>query len=195
MNSVTVGGRIMSRLRVVSSFLSILFALVLVGAARADTIKEFFIQDSTASNVSGGTLGSCTFLALCSFSGTMMVDVTAGSITTWDITFPGVPTFDNCCTFQRPFSSLLWEASSSNNASDRLNLDIRATHTPASLVGFDGGSIVGLHVDTPTGRVHYFILSGSVTPTTTVIPEPGTLCLLGTSVIGLAGMVRRRLRL
>ena len=178
----------MSRLRVVSSFLSILFALVLVGAARADTIKEFFIQDSTASNVSGGTLGSCTFLALCSFSGTMMVDVTAGSITTWDIAFPGVPTFDNCCTFQGPFPSF-WEAISSNNASDRLVLDIRATHTPASLVGFDGGSIVGLRVDSPTGRELYFILSGSVTP----VPEPSSLALLGSGVLGLAQVIRRKL--
>src|SRR5215469_15175261 len=127
-----------------------LMALVLVGAARADTITEFFIQDSTASNVSGGTLGSCTFLHLCSFSGTMMVDVTAGSITTWDITFPGLPTFDNCCTSQRPPFASFWEAISSDNAGDRLILDIRATHTPASLVGFDGGSIAGLRVDSPT---------------------------------------------
>jgi hypothetical protein len=29
----------------------------------------------------------------------------------------------------------------------------------------------------------------------TAVPEPGTLALLGTSVIGLAGMARRRLRL
>jgi len=70
-----------------------LVALVLAGAARADTIKDFFVS-GTATNVSGGMLGSCAAEATCSFSGTMMVDVTSGILETVHITFPGLLTFD-----------------------------------------------------------------------------------------------------
>lgn len=55
------------------------------------------------------------------------------------------------------------------------------------LEGFNGGTITGVSADF---RV-YENLGGRIAP----VPEPGTLGLSGTSVIGLAGMVRRKLRL
>jgi hypothetical protein len=56
-----------------------LIALVLAGAARADTIKGFVVK-GTAENTSGMDLGSCEENSVCSFSGTMMVDVTSSTM-------------------------------------------------------------------------------------------------------------------
>ena len=96
-----------------------LIVLVLAGAARADTIKDFFIKNGTATNVSGGNLFGCLDGATCSFSGTMMVDVTSsaafpdGTVTAYDITFPGVAPF-SCCSSQGPSGSG-WFANSNNS--------------------------------------------------------------------------------
>ena len=88
---------------------AVLITIVLAGAARADDIQDFVVA-GTAQNVSFGSLGSCAELAICSFRGTIMVDVTAGLVTAWNITFPGLAAFDNCCTFQAVLSSNIWTA-------------------------------------------------------------------------------------
>src|SRR5262249_44071025 len=123
-----------------------LIVLVLAGAARADIIKEFVVS-GTAKNVSGEQLGSCAPDAFCSFSGTLKVNVTSssahpdGTVTAVDITFPGLEPFDICCDFNGPDQENLWGADSLNHKREALVFDFTTMHTPASLVGFGGGTI------------------------------------------------------
>jgi len=57
-----------------------------------------------------------------------------------------------------------------------------------------GGFVHFVAVFNTTAPISESLLPGS-RGVAAVVPEPTTLCLLGTSVIGLAGMVRRRLKL
>ena len=134
--------------------------------------------------------------ATCPFSGTMMVDVTSstmfpkGTITAEGITFPGLPTFDICCTFNGPFGGEVWRADSSNHPGQTLELDFTTGHTPASLVSFDGGSITGDSAFGPVFPEFFYVdFSGSITP----VPEPSSLALLGGGVLVFT-QVRRKLR-
>src|SRR5215831_7935376 len=146
-----------------------LIALVLTGVARADAIEDFVVN-GTATNVSGGSLDSCGAGAFCSFSGTMMVDVTIGIITAYEITFPGVAVFDNCCYAQGSFPGVGgWVADSQNSADQFLRLDFRTLPTTASLVGFEGGSITGFDVTevdviSSIFSTIYSNFTGSITP-------------------------------
>lgn len=148
---------------------AVLITLVLARAARADTIKDFIVS-GTAQNVSRGTLGSCAAGATCSFSGIMMVDVTAGLVTGADITFPGLSAFTNCCGSQGPFLGNSWEVRIPNTAGETILLDFTTTPTPASLVGFAGGNIFGFTVSNSDDIAAYLDLSGTITP----VPEPSS---------------------
>jgi hypothetical protein len=167
-----------------------LIALVLAGAARADTIKEFVVS-GTAVNVSLVDFVSCVNGATCPFSGTMMVDVTAGFVTASDITFPGLAALNTCCVQHGSSNNDLWFTDSTDNVAEVLTLEFTTSHTPASLVGFDGGSITGLGLVTTLFAnpiTLYTNLSGSITP----VPEPGSFALLGAGLLPVVGVIRRR---
>jgi hypothetical protein len=74
--------------------LPLIAACALLGAT-ATANANTFIVSGTAENVSGGALGSCARLTFCNFSGTIDIDVTVGSVTGWDITFPGLSDFNS----------------------------------------------------------------------------------------------------
>ena len=64
----------------------------------ANTITTFDIS-GTATNEFMSALGSCGAGSTCAFSGTINVDVTAGTVTALDLTFPGLPAFDTASIF------------------------------------------------------------------------------------------------
>ena len=149
--------------------------------ATATANASTFIVSGTANNVSGGTLGSCANLAFCDFSGTLDIDVTAGTITGWDITFPGLPDF-NIVTVA--FAGSL--RTISNGYIFTLLFD-----TGPSLVGYSGGPITGESVVRTGGAgTVYGDLTGSITPT----PLPAALPLFATGLgaLGLLGWRRKR---
>jgi hypothetical protein len=146
-------------------------ATLMPGLARADTITTF--------NVAGAL----------SPSGTLLVDVSAGAVTSVSLTFPTLATFDVLTTSGTFVTG--WAIDAENSASDLLFLPFTTTPTPGSLVGFEGGTISSGEVLSATDQVLFTIPSGSIAP----VPEPPAFLLMvaGLGWLGLAcRTVRRR---
>jgi hypothetical protein len=159
-------------------------AVLAPAAARADVM---FDVSGTAKNISGESLGSCGNNAICAFSGTLNVDVTAGTATAIDVMFPGLPDFNTVNSVTGTENGVQLE--SSNGVI--LLLDF-TTSTPGSLVGFDGGSIFGFSVLAGPFIEAYDNLSGSIAP----VPEPpiGRGLLLAAGGLLVAAKLRDRRR-
>jgi hypothetical protein len=188
-----------------------LFAVLIVTVCpsytRADTIGVFSISGTSLSSclyTTGVPILNCT-PNLQPFAGALEVDVTTGTAITIQLLGPVLGTFTSTILGQ-PITPVvspsgnggvrLLTPSPTDPLTTYLEVDF-TTATPGSLVGFDGGTIVGW----PSGHSGVFdissfnfpfvyILSGSITPVT--VPEPSSLTLI---MLGLAGLVVMRKRM
>jgi PEP-CTERM motif len=175
---------------------SILVALSIgaIGApAVARAATTFFDVSGTAVAFAGQSCGGS-----CPFSGTLTIDVTTGVATAVDITLPGLSAFDTL-VFSGPRSGPLetsfWEIIAGNGASDLAILDLPPlSPTPASLVGFAGGSILGGGAQSSGNDPLYYILPFTGSITAAVVPEPSTWAMtaLGFGLLGLLGYRKTR---
>ena len=139
-----------------------------------------------------------------SFSGTLGVDITTGSVTALDIKIPFFPEFT---TAGIPLGPILWEqfffpdyVVGSGYSTIVLNpifgntfywagIDLQfTTTTPGSLVGFSGGIIDGGSADTTSG-FGYTNFNGTISATP--LPPTWTMMLIGLAGFGLAAYRRK----
>jgi hypothetical protein len=174
-----------------SLILAAVAALSVAYPAKANTITTF--------NVSGTSEPLAPFTGT-TFSGTMTIDVTAGTLTAIDLSFQGLSPF-NTINESVPFGTFSWRVSAGNGDMDLLTLLFGTGHTPGSLVGFTGGfgAIFGLGVQDigPHPRLDYDITGGSIfPPLTSPVPDEGSsLTLLGIALPCLLGLAALRRKL
>ena len=145
---------------------------------------------ATMFDVSGTCIPGAGFTGT-TFSGTLTIDVTTGTLTGINVSFQGLSAFTHIDgSFAAGTSD--WEVFASNvGINDELTLEFTTGHTPGSLVGFTGGSIVGNDVISTVSGTAYTITGGSLTPATAVPDGGSTVSLLGFALLGLAALRRR----
>jgi hypothetical protein len=146
-----------------------------------------------------GNLGTLTFSTGALISGSLATGGTflIGSFT---ITGNGTSGIRNGVIFKGTFSSsnpLTWALTTLPNGTHSYTLSGAVSGhgfvgLPPRLVGFNGAT-VQLTINTGHGFFNDSTqLASGATNIVTMVPEPGTLGLLGTGLAGIAGLVRRK---
>ena len=159
----------------------LMVACALVGAtiaAKATTFDVTGIAVGLAGQSCGGN---------CVFSGTINIDVGTGVVSGIDVTFPGLSAFNTFNSSSQANSGADWGVDAANSLGDTWPLEFTTGQTPSSLIGFTGGTIVGLDVRDPAGGL-LFADSGTISAT----PIPGSLVLFGTALLSLLGLIVTR---
>jgi PEP-CTERM motif len=137
--------------------------------------------------IEGSNLGSLSFTTGAFTSGNAQMGGTLAAGGTFTITGNGNNGVPNGVIFSGSFSSGTWELVTLANG----------THNYVLIAGLiDAGGHVGATAQLTfnTGKGFF---DGSATlssgDTNLMVPEPGTLTLLGTGLIGVAGIIRRKL--
>jgi len=189
-------------------------ALALPIAALADNQIDFNAQGGTLSGSNAGlTLTGSTLIGVTNYLGTTTVGTNLGSVsfTTGALLTGSLATGG---TFSGTGSSFTIVGNGVNGVpmgtifSGSFVGDVTLTESGTSLHNYGlfgvvsgtlstGGSATGpvvLNFATGKGWMGEPVTIGSI-DTSVVVPEPGTLTLFGTGLIGLGGMIRRKLRL
>ena len=156
-------------MRTISYAAIISTALFAAGSSsRADTVTIFNVSGTAINQSFVPVSPSCGARATnCPFSGTLDVDVTNGTVTGIDVTFPSLDPFDRVVFSTN--SPAFVEATNAPSLGQVLELSFTG-----SLVGFTGGTITGQAVTTTDLGVALFVVNpgGSITAQSPS-PRPG----------------------
>jgi len=143
--------------------------------------------------ITGSNLGSVTFTTGALSSGSLAMGGTFAAGGSFTITGNGMNGIPNGTLFSGTFSSpVSWQLVTLANGTH--NYIMTGVMTGTTISGFStNGVTVQLTINTGKG---FFNGSTQISSgdTNIVVPEPGTLTLLGTGLISLAGAVRRKLK-
>jgi len=146
--------------------------------------------------ITGNDLGAVSFSTGILSSGTLQMGGTFAAGGSFSITGNGTSGIPNGVIFNGSFTGpVTWTLVTLANGTHNYTLT-------GSLSGtwYTGGTISGATVQLTINTGHGFFdgqttISSGDTNFTTTVPEPGSLGLLGTGLLGVASVVRRKLRL
>lgn len=148
----------------------------------------------SGTSITGSNLGSISFTTGALTSGSLALGGTFAAGGTFMITGNGSNGAPNGVIFTGTFSGPVTWTLMTNSVDGTHTYTLSGTLSGMTASGFKTtGSTVELTVNTGLGHFDGSVLLSSG-DTNIVVPEPGSLVLLGTGLIGLAGVVRRKLK-
>ena len=171
----------------------VIVGLAITSTARADTIETFNV-DGTGTVTSSAYFGMTSpSFPVGSATGSLTMDTTTGTILAFAL---------SCSDDDFSTSASLSQVTPSSSTyatvlSDYYSFSISDSDSSATnFVNFSSGSFVledeGEHGGDPYGRV-FQTYEGTISAANTITPEPSSFTLLGTGLLGIAGMLQRRL--